>query len=129
MKKQFVLLSLFILLLQLSITAQQANVWYSGLNAGMDFNGSGPVALTNGMVNTSEGCAAIADAGGNLLFYTDGLTVYDRNHTIMPNGSGLAANASSNQAAVIVPFPASSTSYYIFTTAEMCAGPFSYSVV
>src|SRR6185503_9676016 len=77
---------------------KEANVWYFGTNAGVDFNSGAPVAITNGKLNTNEGCATIADKStGQLLFYTDGITVYDRTHAIMSNGTGLKGNASSTQ--------------------------------
>jgi hypothetical protein len=67
--------------------------------ARLDFNSGAPVALSDGQLNTLEGCATIADNNGDLLFYTDGYTVYNKNHTIMPNGTGLAGNWSSTQSA------------------------------
>ncbi len=66
-------------------------------------------------MHTQEGCASISDFNGNLLFYTDGITVYNRNHGIMPNGTGLKGDFSSTQSAIIVPRPGSSTIFYIFT--------------
>ena len=96
----------------------EANIWYFGNHAGLDFNTGNPVVLTNGQINTPEGCATISNSNGQLLFYTDGLTVWDRNHTIMPNGTGLLGHPSSSQAAVIVPKPNSSTIYYIFTCSD-----------
>ena len=57
--------------------------------------GNGSVSnLTDGMLDTVEGCTTISDDNGDLLFYTDGLTVYDRNHQIMPNGINLFGNSS-----------------------------------
>ena len=73
------------------------------------FTTSGPVADTNGQVSASEGCSSISDPAGNLLFYTDGITVFDSNHDIMPNGSGLFGGTSASNSAVIVPKPGSST--------------------
>ena len=48
-------------------------------------------------------------------FYTDGVTVWDRNHEIMPTGSGLLGNASSTQSGIIVPKPEDENIYYVFT--------------
>ena len=62
---------------------KEANIWYFGENAGLDFNSGTPVALTDGQLNTGEGCASISDSSGNLLFYTDGVTVYNKNHANM----------------------------------------------
>ncbi len=100
----------------------QNNIWYFGVNAGITFNTTPPTALTNGMLNTQEGCASICDDMGNLLFYTDGTTVFNSNHSVMPNGTGLFGDYSSTQSAVIVPLPGSTTIYYIFTL-DAFAGP------
>ena len=94
---------------------KENNIWYFGRNAGIDFNSGVPVPLTNGMLNTSEGAATICDRNGNLLFYTDGQKVYNRNHVQMTNGAGLLGHASATQSAIIVPRPGSATRYYIFT--------------
>ncbi|OWY25621.1 PKD domain-containing protein [Sphingobacteriales bacterium UPWRP_1] len=92
--------------------------WYFGEFAGLNFNPGAPVALTNGVLNTDEGCATISDAAGQLLFYTGGNRVFNRNHLQMPNGFGLMGDISSTQSAIIVPQPGSSTLYYIFTVDE-----------
>jgi gliding motility-associated-like protein len=98
-----------------AFSQKEANIWYFGTNAGLDFNSGNPVPLTNGVLSTREGCASIADANGRLLFYTDGLMVWNKSHIQMPNGFGLLGNSSSTQSAIIVPKPASSSIYYIFT--------------
>lgn len=100
----------------------QADKWYFGINAGIDFSGASPVVLNDGALNTSEGCSSVSDSTGNLLFYTDGITVWDSTHQAMPNGSGLLAGSSSTQAALIVKDPVNNSSYYIFTTDEI-GGP------
>ena len=101
---------------EITFAQKENNIWYFGTAAGIDFNSGSPVALNNGAINTTEGCASIADASGNLLFYTDGVTVYNKVHAIMPNGSGLMGGNSSSESAIIVQLPGSSTQYYIFTT-------------
>jgi gliding motility-associated-like protein len=63
-----------------------------------------------------EGCATISDASGQLLFYTDGSFVYNKNHQIMQNGSGLMGHPSSSNSSIIVQQPGSDSLYYIFTT-------------
>lgn len=106
-----------------SIYAQgEANIWYFGNNAGLDFNSGAPVPLLDGQLNTSEGCAAISSANGDLLFYTDGITVWDKNHAVMPNGIGLLGNPSSTQSGLIVPRPGFPDIYYIFSVDDE-AGP------
>lgn len=96
--------------------------WYFGNQAGLSFAGGTPVALTNSAMSTTEGCASISDANGNLMFYTNGLNVYNRNHVVMTNGAGLNGHQSSTQSAIIVQKPLSNTIYYIFT-ADADVGP------
>ncbi|MBK9400835.1 MAG: hypothetical protein IPN36_08210 [Bacteroidetes bacterium] len=50
-----------------------------------------------------------------ILLYTDELTVWNRNHQSMPNGSGLAGCYSSTQGCLLAPKPGSTTLYYLFT--------------
>jgi gliding motility-associated-like protein len=49
------------------------------------------------------------------LFYTNGVTIWDRSGAIMPNGSEIDGGTSSSQGVVIVPFPGDPVHYYLFT--------------
>lgn len=106
-------------LLALGSFAAQAqgerNNWYFGKGAGIIFKGDSATA-TNSRLFTEEGSATISDADGKLLFYTNGITVWNGEHRVMPNGNGLMGGKSSTQSALILPKPGSSTIYYIFTT-------------
>ena len=66
----------------------QANLWYFGNGVGLDFNGEcGPTVLTDGKINGFEGCVTISDpVTGQLLFYTNSDSVWNRNHRSMPAG-------------------------------------------
>ena len=90
--------------------------WYFGLGAGLDFSGA---TLSNDTINSMNGieaCAILSDTSGNLLFYSNGDTVWDRTHAIMPNGTGLFGCGSSTSGVLIVPDPGHSNLYFIFTT-------------
>ncbi|MBU2926704.1 T9SS type B sorting domain-containing protein [Winogradskyella psychrotolerans] len=115
---RLIYLLILVLISSVGFSQNEANIWYFGNHAGLDFNSGSPVALTDGQLNTIEGCASIADENGNLLFYTNGINVWDKTHQIMPNGSGLNGNESSTNAAIIVPKPSNSNIYYIFTLDE-----------
>ncbi|WP_223032692.1 T9SS type B sorting domain-containing protein [Hanstruepera marina] len=115
MKVGYLLVILFSVFLNAGFAQNEANIWYFGQNAGLDFNSGTPVALEDGQLITQEGCATISDGIGNLLFYTDGTTVYNRNHALMLNGNDLNGHPSSTQSAIIIPKPGSSYIYYIFT--------------
>lgn len=109
------LLFLFLLLISSTIFSQgEANFWYFGKNAGINFNSGNPVPIT-GKLNTNEGCSSFSDKNGNLLFYSDGITVWDKNSNVMPNGKNLKGDPSSTQSAIIVPHPGKNNIYYLFT--------------
>lgn len=101
------------------LQAQQFNQWYFGRKAAISFNASGttpvPTLLTNSAMMADEGAATISDERGNLLFYTNGVTVYNKQHQVMLNGDNLSGNISSCQV-MIVPYPGNADLYYIFTT-------------
>lgn len=121
---------LFLLIPILAFPQGEANIWYFGYNAGLDFSSGSPVALTNGQLATLEGCATLSDASGQLLFYTDGITVYNKNHQIMANGMGLMGDPSSTQSATIVKKPGSTNLFYVFTTDnEHDPNGFRYSII
>ncbi|HPH82429.1 MAG TPA: SprB repeat-containing protein, partial [Flavobacteriales bacterium] len=115
---------LAILVFGSSSQAQQERFynWYFGTKAGVSFASGSPVAVTNGQMVTTEGCASMSDASGNLMFYTDGISVWNSNHLVMTNGTGLMGHASSTQSGIIVQKPNSNSIYYIFT-ADADVGP------
>jgi len=96
----------------------EANNWYFGQNAGISFSTTPPTPLTDGQIDTLEGCTTISDATGALLFYTDGSTIFDRNHGIMQNGTDLRGDTSSTSSALIVPQPNTPNIYIVFTVDE-----------
>ncbi len=126
-----ILLYILIYCSSVNLLAQgQARNWYFGAYAGVSFNASPPTALINGQLNTNEGCSSISDNDGNLLFYSDGIRVWNRNHQQMPNGFGLVGHPSSAQSALIVPQPGNSNLYLLFSVDyEGNPGGFAYSVI
>jgi hypothetical protein len=98
-----------------AVRAQTAeNTWVFGSQASIDFNSSPPTPSVAPPMNASEGTAAISGLPNTLLFYTDGVKVWNFNHTLMANGVGLMGNTSSTQSALIV--PCHCHKFFIFTT-------------
>lgn len=121
-------LSLFIIYF-CSYSQGQANWWFFGDSAGVSFTSGSPIAVNTGKMWAWEGCATISDNGGNLLFYTNGVKIWNKNHIQMPNGFGLLGNTSTTQT-LIVQRPGSSTIYYVFyADAQSGANGLRYSVV
>lgn len=108
---------------------KEYNNWYLGIHAGLTFQSGIPVPLLNSAMYTGEGCATISDKQGNLLFYTDGCTVYNKSHGIMTNGTGLLGSFTSTQSALIIQKPRCKTIYYIFTVYYEGHGGLNYSIV
>src|SRR6187401_1070532 len=126
---RLLLVAIFLLMGSFCFSQGENNQWCFGSLSGLDFNSGSPVAVSS-QVNTTEGSSSIADAAGNLLFYSDGITVWNKNHIAMPNGTGLNGGVSSTQSALIVAQPQTPTIYYVFTTAEaQGATGFCYSIV
>ena len=122
------LLLLLVLSSTFAFSQGEASNWFFGGKAGITFENDGTITTlsTNPnpiMIQTTEGCSAYSDVNGNLMLYTDGRTVWDRNHVEMPNGdynnlTGLLGDPSSTQSAIIVPKPGDPNIYYIFTVDE-----------
>jgi len=115
-----------------AVAQLQNNIWYFGNGGGIDFNTSPPGIPPGGLLRTAEGCAVASDpTTGTLLFYTDGTTVWNRNHAQMTNGTDLHGGFSSTQSAMIVPDPGNRQRYYIFTAGNVELGKYGieYSIV
>jgi gliding motility-associated-like protein len=127
MSKPFIMRQLlFILFAAFSITAYgqgESMWWFFGDNAGVDFNGGIPQGTTVGQLSTAEGCASISDECGNLLLYTDGSTLYNANHQIVPGANGtLQGNNSSAQSGIIVPDLQNPDLYFVVTVSGGSVG-------
>lgn len=97
---------------------KENNNWFFGNGAGLTFNttSGAPTTLLGGKLTTLEGCASISDKNGNVLFYTDGTTVWNKKNQLMTAGTGLMGNISATQSAIIVPWPGTRCQkYFIFT--------------
>jgi large repetitive protein len=110
--------------------------WYFGNSVnGIRFNrGTNEATLvTNQALPFNAGGAAVATdpATANLLFYTDGVRIYDGNHLPMPDGTGLTGFADGNQPAVISPMPGQTNKYFVFTNSAnfTSGGSISVSIV
>jgi hypothetical protein len=127
---------LFFLLPTITIGQKEVSNWFF-YSSGLDFN-CDPVQPIAPSANffPIEGCSSISDEFGNLLFYTDGYFVFDKNHDIMLNGVDIGIDttcgSSSTQGVMIVKQPLQDSLYYIFTTdcaENKLADGFCYSIV
>jgi len=122
MKKLLLIFSFSLLSFTLQAQYEAAH-WFFGTHAGLDFSGGAPVREPGGQIDTEEGCSSISNACGDLLLYTDGITIWNANHQVMQNGTGLHGDASSTQSGIVVPKPGDRHIYYVFTVDDAFGGP------
>jgi gliding motility-associated-like protein len=111
---------------------KEGNVWHFGQGAALDFNSGTATITTPSSMWSFEGSASIADANGNLLFYSNGGgrdpilsgqssgKIWNRDHQVMYDmGNTEGGGFSSAQSAVILPKPGASNHYLLFTMEEV----------
>lgn len=99
----------------LSHAQKEAENWYFGNYAGLKFSQADPVPMFDGIMQTDEGCTTVSDTAGNLIFYTDGVRVFNRQHRMMPSARNLAGNPSSTQSSLVIQWPTRNDRFLIFT--------------
>ncbi|MES2558849.1 MAG: gliding motility-associated C-terminal domain-containing protein [Bacteroidota bacterium] len=118
MKK--LLLGIFIFHCLFSVAQQERSNWFMGTYLGMKFTGAGMQVIP---VNTTPSYAPYGSAcysdplTGQLLFYTNGSYVYNRQHKQMPNGFYINEETYGIHT-VIVPHPGNKFLYYIISSAS-----------
>jgi len=121
------------------IPDQSNNIWYFGDGAGLDFNPDPddenaptprPIATPHNQ-NIPAGTTTISDQAGQVLFFTDGESVWDLNGDLMQNGDQIGGDNTASQGVIAVPVPTQPTLFYLFTTQSSAGGTniVSYSLV
>lgn len=90
------------------IAQKRAAIWYLGNGNGVDFSKNPPEILENAP-EANDHFTTISDLDGNLVLYCNDNTVWNANHRIMENGTGLVGAKS-----IILPRPGNENQYYIF---------------
>lgn len=80
------------LIVVVTANAQMNGTWYFGSGAGIDFSTGTPQPISSPLV-ALEGTACISDMAGDIMFYSNGASVWDRFSDLMPNGSGIMGGA------------------------------------
>ncbi len=114
MKKE-IFAAAIVILFSLSALAQEIsyNNWAIGNGGGLSFQNGNLIQFQSQMACQDMG-STVSDATGNLLFYCNGTTVYNKNHAVMANGTGLLGDITGGHAALILIQPETKF-YYIFT--------------
>ncbi len=94
------------------------SIWKFGGGAGFNFN---TLSATTSVMSALECAQSVADANGNLRFYTDGNRIWDVNNNPMPSANPIFpaplvnVTQSTVQGALIVPFINDNNKYYVFS--------------
>ena len=103
-----------------SFTQNQANIWYFPVFGGLDYNSGKPKVIPSNVMGI--GSAVMSDTLGNLLFYSGGRYINNKNLVPMKNGDSLIGDDPlSTQRVLIVQQPESDHLYYVFFVGR---GPF-----
>jgi gliding motility-associated-like protein len=101
------------------VPPRHADNWFFFQNAGLRFtDATGTILnnLPNNNLPVGKGTAVYSDEDGNLLLYTDGIRVWNKNHEMINFGPNLAGDLGSTQSSIIVQNPVSKQMLYVFTT-------------
>lgn len=121
-----VILSLVVLFPFVLYAQKQDNSWCYGNGRLINFNSVPAPTLSASSIFATENCATVSDnTTGNLLFYTNGVKVWDRTHKIMPNGTNIGNDTAGTtaQGCVIASNIADTNKYYVFTLEPNSGNP------
>src|SRR5688572_1232807 len=131
MKKYLLSFILSFLSIQLSFGQKENYQWLVGSygppykHSILDFNSGSPVIDSlNSAMRIFLTNASICDTSGQMLFYTNGIQVFNQNHDTLLNSEGINPGWATNyygsfgmgipQGAFIIPRPGNSGQYYLF---------------
>jgi len=94
---------------------REGETWCFYSNIQLKFQGSNvsPSVLAP-LLSFGKGCSSISDTNGNLLLFSDGMKLWDKNANLL--SETLDGDLGSTQSSLIVPNPGGKQQYYIFTT-------------
>ena len=104
-----------VILLSFFVKAQQENSqWRFANNCGLSFTTNPPALVSSNSSGGGGSSSSIADAAGNLLFYTNGNDVRNRLNQSMAGMNTPLQGGGTTQGVLIVKQPGNSNLYYIF---------------
>lgn len=145
LKKIISILTLFSITANCIHAQREQHNWLFGFNAGLTWNSTRsvgatgvygtanatltglPAQRTGSAMQTYEGCFSTSDTNGNILFYSDGVTIWNRNNQVMV--TGLTGGPSSAQSGIILPYPETPGKYIAVTLDKDNSNNLSYTVV
>jgi hypothetical protein len=117
MKKLLFTLVFIIIVHTFTYSQGEWNNWFFGWNAAVTFNSGAPVGFTGSPLveNNLIAGISVSDSSGNLLFFSDGQSVFNRNYAVMPNSTFLFGGHGGCQSIVAVSKINDPGKYFLFT--------------
>ncbi|HXS36033.1 MAG TPA: gliding motility-associated C-terminal domain-containing protein [Flavipsychrobacter sp.] len=142
MKKVYTLLIWFFITYSIPAISQpgwnlkENSIWPCIMDSALDFTSGSPVKIKSGIqvywcTGTTDmvSYASVCDPGGNMLFYTDGDSIWNKNNQVMPNGFIQSATSGSSQGLLIVPVLSNPNQYYLFSFEGPLEYVLSYTII
>ncbi|MCB9245145.1 MAG: T9SS type A sorting domain-containing protein [Flavobacteriales bacterium] len=114
LQKPAVLVLLLLLIIPAHSQILRTKNWHFGYNTSLRFE-KDTVIVGTSAISSVESCASISDESGNLLLYTDGVTVWNKHNKVIPNGTGILGHKSSARGSVFVTMPGNDSLLWLFT--------------
>lgn len=114
-KKTLYFTTIFVFFVNNLFAQKEANVWYLNNQYGVEFSTLyGKERFDSKMnISTTRQSATICDSIGNLLFHTDGISIWNNQHKV------IAHDLKGGNTVAIVPYPLNKDIYYIFYTGQL----------
>ncbi|MCD4773896.1 MAG: hypothetical protein K8R41_10995, partial [Bacteroidales bacterium] len=101
---------------------KRTNFWFFGDRLALDFNSGVPIENTSCMIDSTGwgATSTMSDTNGNLLLYSYGDSVWNRNNELMDYSYSNIEFIQGAQSAICMPAPGSDSLFYIFTARKHC---------
>lgn len=119
-KEKTIMKNTLTLLLVLYTLTTQAQIlrtanWHLGEHTSLVFS-KDTVVMDTSAIDSRENNSSISDDAGKLMLYTNGETIWNAQHRIITNGSGISGSETSSRGSVFVPSNYNENTIYLFTT-------------
>lgn len=129
MRKLILTYTFFVTFLIVSGQKQAVN-WFFGDSISLEFRVGGVVLSSKSAMYAPEGCATASDSSGKLLFYSNGKSVWNRQHIVMPGGDSLFGEPEVTQPVLCLPEPGFNPRFwYLFTNSPYTHRKLSYALI
>jgi hypothetical protein len=123
LEKQFLLIIKLILLSLIAVAQHQADNWVFN-HAGLRFFNDSVEVLEYDLSSYPRSTGSMSDESGNLMFFSDGINIYDKNKGVMYHGYNLCMDENLYvHRAIVIPKPESDSLFYVFSLSSDIGNP------